>query len=167
MVKSRPTILSLVHVRLPPGHTPSWSTGPKIGVTVHQSLCRQGTLFLSAKEDDQMDYLWMIDSDMFPFQNCLIESRVIIPVNGRTWALSERENTWNRAHLGGLLPPKVVTQHADLQREFVMVTAQGTYSFVKLKPVDQLRHVLENGKEEEISAFFQLHKVHMYVSLMI
>ena len=101
----------------------------------------------------------MVDPDLFPFQQQLTESRVIVPVDGRVWCITEGPDPFTPPASDLPLPPSVVTQHADAQRQFIMLTAQGSYAFTKLKQVDQLRYLLEGRNEEEIAAFFHLHKV--------
>jgi nuclear pore complex protein Nup155 len=157
-VKSRPSILALVHVRLPPGYTPSSSSGPKMGTAVHQAFTRRGSLLLAVKQSDNQDFLWIVDSDLFPFQNLLMESRVIVPVDGRVWSLTEGPDPFTPITSENPLPPSVVTQHAAAQREFVLLTAQGCFSFTKLKPVDQLQYLLDRQSDDEIQSFFHLHK---------
>ena len=166
-IKSRPSLLALVHVRLPPGFSPSSSNGPRIGTAVHFAYYRRGTLLLAAKQSENQDYLWLVDLDLFPFQNLLMESRVIIPVDGRVWSLTEGPDPFTPTMSDKPLPPSVVTQHASAQRQFVLLTAQGCYSFTKLKPVDQLRYLLERQNDEEIQSFFHLQKVWTCISVFI
>lgn len=161
-MKARPSLLALVHVRLPPGYSPSFAYGPKMGTAVHRVFYRRGVLLLAVKQSDNQDYLWMVDPDLFPFQQQLTESRVIVPVDGRVWYITESPDPFTPPASDLPLPPGVVTQHADAQRQFVMLTAQGSYTFTKLKQVDQLRYLLEGRNEEEIAAFFHLHKVGLH-----
>ena len=67
-------------------------------------------------------------------------------------------------------PPVVVTQHAESPRQLVLLTTHGSYLLTKLRPVDQLRHLLElerGAGGEAVGAFFRLHKVslHPYIHL--
>ena len=60
------------------------------------------------------------------------------------------------------LPPTVVTQHAQPARRLVLLTTQGSYLITKLRPVDQLQHLVEVGKgagSEAVEGFFRLSKV--------
>ena len=163
-IKACPSLLALVHVRLPPGYSPSFAYGPKMGTLVHRVFYRRGLLLLAVKQSDSQDYLWMVDPDLFPFQQQLTESRVIVPVDGRVWCITEGPDPFTPPTSDLPLPPSVVTQHADAQRQFIMLTAQGSYTFTKLKQVDQLRYLLEGRNEEEIVAFFHLHKVGLHTA---
>ena len=55
-----------------------------------------------------------------------------------------------------------MTQHAESPRQLVLLTTHGSYLLTKLRPVDQLRHLLETERGaggEAVEAFFRLHKV--------
>ena len=59
-------------------------------------------------------------------------------------------------------PPIIVTQHAQPPRQLVLLTTHGSYLLTKLRPVDQLQHLLEverGAGGEAVEAFFRLHKV--------
>ncbi|CAI8052459.1 Nuclear pore complex protein Nup155 [Geodia barretti] len=159
--EARPSLLALVHVRLPPGFSPS-SVAVRPGSTVHHTYHSKGTLVMSASQTEERDTLWMVDSDLFPFQTSCMESHVNLPLEGRTWAISETldpEDCTPYSHYPR--PPVVVTQHAESPRQLVLLTTQGSYLLTKLRPVDQLRHLLETERGaggEAVEAFFRLHK---------
>ncbi|MEQ2157256.1 hypothetical protein GOODEAATRI_000122 [Goodea atripinnis] len=110
-VAVRPSLLALVHVRLPPGFSAS-STLQKPS-KVHKALHSKGVLLMAASETEDSDILWCINHDSFPFKKPLMET-------------------------------------------------QGSHIFQKLRPVDQLRHLLVScagGESEEVERFFKLHRV--------
>lgn len=83
---------------------------------------------------------------------------------GRTWAIAETIMAGELEAISSPspLPPSVVTQHAHPNRQFIVVSTQGSYLVNKLKPVDHLRHLLEagqSGTSEAVRAFFKLHRV--------
>jgi nuclear pore complex protein Nup155 len=159
--EGRPSLLALVHVRLPPGFSPS-SAALRPGPSIHQAFYGKGTLLLSASQTEEKDTLWMVDSDLFPFQTSCIETHVNLPLDGRTWAISETVDPEDPSPFSPYAcPPIVVTQHAQPARQLVLLTTHGSYLLTKLRPVDQLQHLLEMERGaggEAIEAFFRLHK---------
>lgn len=161
-IHGRPSLLAMVHVRLPPGHSPS-STIPKLGSTVHQSFYRRGTLLLSSSMMEDRDQLWIMDPDMFPFQPTVIESVISRPLEGHTWAIAEAIQPGDLEAVASLtpLPPLVVTQHVRPPRRFILLTTQGCYVITRLRPVDQLQSLFETSKGaagDAVQSFFALHK---------
>ena len=75
-IVARPSLLALVHARLPPGFSPSSSGQQRPGNAVHQAFYRRGALVLAASQSEEKDVLWIVDSELFPFQTALIESQV-------------------------------------------------------------------------------------------
>ncbi|XP_053787958.1 nuclear pore complex protein Nup155 isoform X2 [Vidua chalybeata] len=107
---ARPSMLTLVHVRLPPGF--SASSNVEKPAKVHRALYSKGVLLMAASENEDNDILWCVNHDSFPFQKPMMET-------------------------------------------------QGSVMFHKLRPVDQLRHLLVSntgGDGEEIERFFKLHQ---------
>uniref|UniRef100_A0A8B9NBL4 Nuclear pore complex protein Nup155 n=1 Tax=Accipiter nisus TaxID=211598 RepID=A0A8B9NBL4_9AVES len=107
---ARPSTLTLVHVRLPPGF--SAASNVEKPTKVHRALYSKGVLLMAASENEDNDILWCINHDSFPFQKPMMET-------------------------------------------------QGSFMFHKLRPVDQLRHLLVSnigGDGEEIERFFKLHQ---------
>ncbi|XP_059140242.1 nuclear pore complex protein Nup155-like [Physella acuta] len=164
--RRRPTFLSLVHVRLPPGF--SATSAPQRPSSVHTAYYSSGTLLLVASQNKENDLLWGISPDSFPFQKHLMESYTTAPLEGKTWAIDE---VMYSAHQGpapptGLRarpdPPSVVTQHAHPPRRYVVLSAQGIHILQKLRPLEQLRQLLIDCRgpdSEHVKAFFRLHKV--------
>uniref|UniRef100_A0A8C2EB82 Nuclear pore complex protein Nup155 n=1 Tax=Cyprinus carpio TaxID=7962 RepID=A0A8C2EB82_CYPCA len=165
-ISARPSILALVHVRLPPGFSVS-STLQK-PAKVHKALYSKGVLLMAASEAEDSDVLWCINHDSFPFKKPLMEAQMTVNVDGHSWALCSIEETRSPRILSplnkDLVPvtdsPLVVQQHSVPPQKFVLLSAQGSHIFHKLRPVDQLRHLLVSsagGESEEIERFFKLH----------
>ncbi|CAL8321736.1 unnamed protein product [Lota lota] len=163
----RPCTLALVHVRLPPGFSAS-STLQKPS-TVHKALYSKGVLLMAASETEDSDLLWCINHDSFPFKKPLMEAQMMSNVDGHSWALSaideERPSRVSTPLNRDLIPltdsPVVVQQHNIPQQKFVLLSAKGSHIFHKLRPVDQLRHLLvtcAGGESEEVERFFKLHR---------
>uniref|UniRef100_A0A673ZIB4 Nuclear pore complex protein Nup155 n=1 Tax=Salmo trutta TaxID=8032 RepID=A0A673ZIB4_SALTR len=130
---ARPSLLALVHVRLPPGFSAS-STLQK-PAKVHKALYIKGVLLMAASETEDSDILWYINHDFFPFKKPLMEAQMMSNVDGHSWAL------------------------CAIEEEKSMKL--GSHIFHKLRPVDQLRHLLVSGtggESEEVKRFFKLHR---------
>ncbi|XP_006813093.1 nuclear pore complex protein Nup155-like, partial [Saccoglossus kowalevskii] len=70
---ARPSMLALVHVRLPPGFTAT--AAPQRPSNVHKAYYKQGTLLLCCGQSEDMDSVWCINPDSFPFQRPLMETQ--------------------------------------------------------------------------------------------
>uniref|UniRef100_A0A665VGQ6 Nuclear pore complex protein Nup155 n=1 Tax=Echeneis naucrates TaxID=173247 RepID=A0A665VGQ6_ECHNA len=166
-VAFRPSLLALVHVRLPPGFSAS-STLQK-PAKVHKALHNKGVLLMAASETEDNDILWCINHDSFPFKKPLMETQMMSNVDGHSWALcaiNEERPTkifspLNKEQIPITDSPVVVQQHNIPPQKFVLLSAKGSHIFQKLRPVDQLRHLLVScagGESEEIERFFKLHR---------
>ncbi|KAL7846529.1 hypothetical protein SRHO_G00215090 [Serrasalmus rhombeus] len=164
---ARPSLLALVHVRLPPGFSAS-STLQK-PAKVHKALYSKGVLLMTSSETEDSDVLWCINHDSFPFKKPLMEAQMTSNIDGHTWALCALEDTkapkivtpLNKDFIPLTDSPVVVQQHNIPPQKFVLLSAQGSHIFHKLRPVDQLRHLLVSsggGESEEIERFFKLHR---------
>ncbi|RXN00006.1 Nuclear pore complex protein Nup155 [Acipenser ruthenus] len=164
---ARPCMLVLVHIRLPPGFSASATLQKP--AKVHKALYSKGVLLMAASETEDSDILWCINHDSFPFQKPLIEAQMTSNVDGHSWALSAIEDSKTEKIVTplnkDLIPitdsPIVVQQHILSPRKFVLLSAKGSHIFHKLRPVDQLRHLLVSnagGEGEEIERFFKLHR---------
>lgn len=163
----RPSLLSLVHVRLPPGFSAS-STLQKPS-KVHKALHSKGVLLMAASETEDSDVLWCINHDSFPFKKPLMETQMMANVDGHSWALcaineeshGKISTPLNKEQIPITDSPVVVQQHNVSPQKFVLLSAKGSHIFQKLRPVDQLRHLLVScagGESEEIERFFKLHR---------
>uniref|UniRef100_A0A803T4S0 Nuclear pore complex protein Nup155 n=1 Tax=Anolis carolinensis TaxID=28377 RepID=A0A803T4S0_ANOCA len=163
---ARPSSLMLIHVRLPPGF--SAASNVEKPSKVHRALYTKGTLLMAASESEDNYILWCINHDSFPFQKPMMETQMKTPVDGHSWALSEIDVQKTQKIITplnkDLIPvtdyPVVVQQHMIPPKKFVLLSAQGSFMFHKLRPVDQLRHlfVCNAGSDgEDIERFFKLH----------
>ncbi|NWR23832.1 NU155 protein, partial [Emberiza fucata] len=143
---ARPSMLTLVHVRLPPGF--SASSNVEKPAKVHRALYSKGVLLMAASENEDNDILWCVNHDSFPFQKPMMETqKIVTPLNKDIIPITDS--------------PVVVQQHMLPPKKFVLLSAQGSVMFHKLRPVDQLRHLLVSntgGDGEEIERFFKLHQ---------
>ncbi|NXO63930.1 NU155 protein, partial [Phainopepla nitens] len=142
---ARPSMLTLVHVRLPPGF--SASSNVEKPAKVHRALYSKGKQ-------------WNMAQIIF----CMTTR-----VDGHSWALSAIDEfkvqkivtPLNKDIIPITDSPVVVQQHMLPPKKFVLLSAQGSFMFHKLRPVDQLRHLLVSntgGDGEEIERFFKLHQ---------
>ncbi|XP_010154801.1 PREDICTED: nuclear pore complex protein Nup155 isoform X1 [Eurypyga helias] len=162
---ARPSTLTLVHVRLPPGF--SASSNVEKPAKVHRALYSKGVLLMAASENEDNDILWCINRDSFPFQKPMMETQMTTRVDEHLWALSAIDEfkvqkiitPLNKDNIPITDSPVVVQQHMLPPKKFVLLSAQGSFMFHKLRPVDQLRHLLVSnigGDGEEIETFFKL-----------
>ena len=98
-------------------------------------------------------------------------------ISGRVWMMSEvprglvrLQTEDERRNATKADAPLVVRQHLEPVRSFVLLTSQGTHMIDKYHPVHQLRQLLESCKgpeNDEVEAFFTLHKVRFLSSFDI
>ncbi|XP_056146577.1 nuclear pore complex protein Nup155 [Lampris incognitus] len=166
-VGARPSLLALVHVRLPPGFSAS-STSQKPS-KVHKALHSKGVSLMAASDTGDSDILWCINHDSFPFKKPLMEAQMTSNIDGYSWALcainEERKTNistpLNKDQVPLTDPPVVVQQHNVARQKFVLLTSKGSHIIEKLRPVDQLRHLLVScagGESEDIERFFKMHR---------
>ncbi|CAG2238962.1 NUP155 [Mytilus edulis] len=158
--KGRPSMLTLVHVRLPPGF--SATSRVQKPQNVHMAYYKKGSLLLVSSQTEDSDLLWTMSPDSFPFQSQLMEAQTTTGIDGKTWALCEESSDNLTSGAGKTDPPAIVTQHSDLPRKFVLLSAQGSHILTKLRPVDQLRLLLieyQGPDADEVKGFFRLHKI--------
>ncbi|XP_056402290.1 nuclear pore complex protein Nup155 isoform X2 [Hyla sarda] len=160
-----PSMLTLVHVRLPPGFSAS-STMEKPS-KVHKALYNDGVLLMAASENEDHDILWCMNHDLFPFQRPLMEMQVTAPVDGHSWTLASIDEIkvekvvtpLNKDLIPVTDPPVMTRQHIVPPKKFVLLSAKGSHIFHKLRPVDQLRLLLVSsagGEGEDVERFFKL-----------
>ncbi|XP_068106698.1 nuclear pore complex protein Nup155 [Hyperolius riggenbachi] len=164
---ARPSMLAMIHVRLPPGF--SASSNVEKPLKVHKALYKSGILLMAASENEDHDILWCVNHDSFPFQKPLTEIQVTVHIDGHTWSLScideDKAEKIVTPLNKDIIPvtdlPVMIQQHVVPPKKFVLLSAKGSHIFHKLRPVDQLRHLLVangGGDGEEIERFFKLHQ---------
>uniref|UniRef100_A0A3B3YKM1 Nuclear pore complex protein Nup155 n=1 Tax=Poecilia mexicana TaxID=48701 RepID=A0A3B3YKM1_9TELE len=129
-VAVRPSLLSLIHVRLPPGFSAS-STLQKPS-KVHKALHSKGVLLMAASETEDSDILWCINHDSFPFKKPLMETQMTSNVDGHSWALCALNDEkppkfftpLNKEHISITDSPVVVQQHNIPAQKFVLLSAK-------------------------------------------
>ena len=155
----RPTTLQLRHIRLPPGFAANATQRPS---ALHMARYSAGTALLVAAQSEELDVLWLLGGDAFPAAGQLTELQSTLALDWHTWALQalpERSLVRSES-TDGPQPPLVVTQHARLPRRFVALSTRGVQVLEQLRPVDQLRALLEDAGRPDadaVRAFFALH----------
>jgi len=159
---SRPNTLRLLHVRLPPGFSPS--APPQRPIKVHSGFYRSGLALLASSPAEAADILWIVWSGTMPQGNSVMEGQVTVPVEGHAWAMDEvvsksKLDNLFIASFSGKNPPSAVTQHCSTSRKLVVLSAQGAIIVEPGRPVDCLRQLLVDcgGPDNEA--------VHSYWSL--
>lgn len=145
-VNQRPSQLTLLHVRLPPGFAANATTYKP--TKVHKALYSSGTGILCANENNEADRIWSMSSDQYPYHPSLAESHAVRSVDGYVWALADvTPPLWcsalNPPTMQGTRPPLLVTQHQQSPRKLVLLSANGADIVTFLRPVDQLQHLLQ------------------------
>ncbi|XP_042856337.1 nuclear pore complex protein Nup155-like [Penaeus japonicus] len=151
----RPSQLTLLHVRLPPGFAANATVYRP--TKVHKALYSHGTGVLCSNESNEADTVWTMSSDQYPYHPTLAESQSTHAVDGFVWALADvTPQLWcsalNPTTPQGTKPPLLVTQHQQSPRQLVLLSATGAHVLTFLRPVDQLRQMLEEsgGAESNI-----------------
>jgi hypothetical protein len=164
-----PSTFQLVHVRIPPNIELSNQnrTGPISSAYLHD-----GIDLMVSKRNEQTDSVLLMNHDLFLLHNAFKESKSIFEIDGRIWCIDEIlpgiKNVRSGAQENDLLQtvksasgvedlPKLTSEFFDLPRRFAMLTPQGCFLWNKLRPMDQLCHVLieNNGPNSEgVRLFF-------------
>ncbi|XP_071552896.1 nuclear pore complex protein Nup155 isoform X3 [Panulirus ornatus] len=148
----RPSQLTLLHVRLPPGFAANATVYRP--TKVHKALYSFGTGVLCSNESNEADTVWTMSSDQYPYHPTLAESQSTHPVDGYVWALADvTQELWCSALIPptvqGTRPPLLVTQHQHAPRRLVLLSANGAHILTFQRPVDQLRQLLEESSGAE------------------
>ncbi|KAI6646340.1 Nuclear pore complex protein [Oopsacas minuta] len=158
-ILARPSLLALVHVRLPPGFSAaSSSTRPPRSVSgSYLPLISSSVFLMSVNTGESTDSVWIMSQDLFPFQSTMMETRHVIRLPCSVWGISESETV----PITGTNPdivPVCSSQHLSPNREIIILTANEIYKLYVLRPMEQLRDLLAkfSPDSEEISAFFKL-----------
>ncbi|KAG7173878.1 Nuclear pore complex protein Nup155-like [Homarus americanus] len=132
----RPSQLTLLHVRLPPGYAANATVYRP--TKVHKALYSHGTGVLCSNESIEANTVWTMSSDQYPYHPTLAESQSTHTVDGYVWALADvTPELWCSA----FSPP--TTQHQHAPRQLVLLSANGAHILTFQRPVDQLRQLLE------------------------
>ncbi|XP_075250052.1 nuclear pore complex protein Nup155-like [Convolutriloba macropyga] len=150
--ETRPYMLALVHVRLPPGFASTSRTKPSnVDRAVH---IRGTTVFCCASDGSDSETLWCLSSDYFGLSNQLQESHSCVDLDQLTWNVINSPTS-----AFGLLPSasRLVEQFYSEREKFVMLNATSTLLVEKLRPVDQLRELLldnSGADNDQVQLFF-------------
>ncbi|KAK4316417.1 hypothetical protein Pmani_012431 [Petrolisthes manimaculis] len=147
-LSQRPSQLTLLHVRLPPGFAANATVYRP--TKVHKALYSHGTGILCSNESNEVDTVWTMSSDQYPYHHTLAESQSTLAVDGYVWALADVTpqlwcSTFNPTSIQGTRPPLLVTQHQHAPRQLVLLSANGAHILTFQRPVDQLRHLMEEA----------------------
>ncbi|XP_044758799.1 nuclear pore complex protein Nup155 [Coccinella septempunctata] len=154
----RPYTLCLQHVRLPPGYSANITVRPRM---VHTGSYRDRNCVLVSTVNE-IDVLWCISADMFPFSHSLMEAYTTLNLGASAIAVSEVRQALPSTELYDPLQelvPLVVRQHYEPPKKYVVLTSQGVHILLKLRPVDLLRQFLLDGRgadSEAVKNFFMI-----------
>ncbi|KAH8298090.1 hypothetical protein KR018_006585 [Drosophila ironensis] len=144
-----PKGLFLLHVRLPPGHTPNATTSkPK---HVHAAYYTEGNMLMISTQQQEQDLLWSVSSAPsvnFPY---LVESMSQESLDGVVWGLSELVEHSRPTF-------KTPLSNARATRQVALLTNQGTQIIELLKTTDMLMQILlacRGPHHEAVKTFFQ------------
>ena len=162
-----PSVLELVHVRLPP-QSPN-PTNNNITITCLPNA--GGSVFLAANTiSDDADILYLFASDIGRLaiaanngnRLSLTEIAGQIPLEGRTWAIVESRSTSipavGQQFSGNELKAQIGTSSSGgARREWLFLTNMGMHIIQRQRPVDTLLSLLDaagsGGKDAELAAF--------------
>ncbi|KAK9723027.1 hypothetical protein K7432_002235 [Basidiobolus ranarum] len=162
-IKSPPTGLELLHVRLPP----SLETTPKtvgefnrsLGASnVHVTCYSNGVLLAANSVSDEMDSLLGMAPDAGKItqigsqsQTCpLVEFHGITTIEGKTWAISEIDNPFQcNSNDDERVLNELATQLAFPPRRFLVLTNSGINLIVKQRPIDIFVQLLVSPSTQE------------------
>lgn len=157
----RPVSLDLVHVRLPPGFTPS--SAMQRPTSVGNIYHKDNTFIMTSSQTENKDFLWVLSNDFYVYEDQMMEAFSVNSLGGRVWCIAEEARP-NIARTGyePLNPPLVVTQHFEERRKFILLTSDGVHIFYKQRPIDQLNLLLVESQGAEapaVRSFFQSTKL--------
>lgn len=154
----RPSTLSLLHARLPPGHAPN-TANVRIG-RVAMAIHKSGTfIMVSSMGDYSPDRLWCFTMDgLSALKLPLTEFVFTNPQNAAITIAESRENMSLTDR--GLHGHFLVYQQNYPQDRFIILSQQGTDIYEKLRPVDIFGELMreKGGPDcEEVKQFFAQH----------
>lgn len=157
----RPSSLDLVHVRLPPGFTPSsiMQRPNSISNIYHKN----NTFIMTSTQTENKDLLWVMSNDFYVYEDQMMEAFSVSSLGARVWCIAEETKpSMNLSNTDSQVPPLVVRQHAEERRKFILLTSEGIHIFYKHRPIDQLSMILTDNQGPENPAvrfFFQSTKL--------
>lgn len=157
----RPASLDLVHVRLPPGFTPSSAMQrPNLVSTIYH---KDGAFIMTSSQTDNKDFLWVLSNDYYVYEDQMMEAFTVNSLGGRVWCIAEEaKQSLRPSSREGHNPPLVVKQHFEERRKFILLTSDGVHIFHKYRPIDQLHLLLMENQGSEspaVRSFFQSTKL--------
>lgn len=160
-VGDRPTSLDLVHVRLPPGFTPSSAVQRPNSISkIYQ---RDNTYIMTSPQSENKDFLWILSNDYYVYEDQMMEAFGVNSLEGRVWCIAEEiQQTPARLNEEIRNPPLIVKQHYEERRKFVLLTSEGVFIIHKQRPIDQLSLLLQETQNPEspaVRSFFQSTKL--------
>ncbi|EDV22293.1 uncharacterized protein TRIADDRAFT_29198 [Trichoplax adhaerens] len=169
----RPSHIQLVHIRMPPGCTPSVPAIQRPN-NINISYYNHGLMLMASSSSDDSDILWLTNPDVFPFMKLLKESQCTTAINGHIWAINETKDFDQVANPNLKTvksdPPAIVSQHAKPLRQFVILGAQGAYLLDSFRPSELLRCILlKCGRvdQEAVQTYFSMDTINAVVSCLV
>lgn len=157
----RPNSLDLVHVRLPPGFTPS-SVMPRPN-SVSNIYHKDNTFIMTSSQTENKDLLWVLSNDFYVYEDQMMEAFSVNSLGGKVWCIAEEVDHRSTMNVSDSQnPPLVVKQHAEERRKLILLTSEGIHIFHKQRPIDQLSLLLTENQCPEapaVRSFFQSTKL--------
>lgn len=175
VANSQPSIFQLVHVRLPPTSLHRQTDGlpdNQLRALTTLAYSSSGCSLIITRRTEQTDSVLLLNRDLFLLHNSFKESKTMFDVDARVWcaeeikpslasiktAAADNDSLQTAKSASNLETiPKLTAEFFELPRRFAMITPQGCYLWSKLRPVDQLAHVLREGNgpnSEGVRLFF-------------
>lgn len=157
----RPSSLDLVHVRLPPGFTPSSAVQrPNAVSNIYHN---DSSFIMTSPQTENKDFLWILSNDYYVYEDQMMEAFGVNSLEGRVWCIAE-ETRQPLVHSSYETrnPPLIVKQQFEERRKFVLLTSEGVHIFYKQRPIDQLSLLLSENQGPEapaVRSFFQSTKL--------
>lgn len=157
----KPASLDLVHVRLPPGFTPSSAMQrPNLVSTIYH---KDSAFIMTSSQTDNKDFLWVLSNDYYVYEDQMMEAFTVNSLGGRVWCIAEEtKQIIKPSSRESHNPPLVVKQHFEERRKFILLTSDGVHIFHKYRPIDQVHLLLMENQGPEspaVKSFFQSTKL--------
>ncbi|KAI5740100.1 hypothetical protein M8J76_000495 [Diaphorina citri] len=153
----RPSTLTLMHVRLPPGFTGALPLARPDKVNlVHYS---RGNLVMTTAPTGIQESIWLLSSDPYAFHTSFMESQTCLIMDSKPWVLEEvGSGATTTAMCTKEEPPLVVRQHYERPAKYVALGPHGVEIYAKLRPVDMLAQLFKDGngpESQSVKQYFQ------------